>query len=494
MAGVQLRSDDQRPERQFLYADYSPLDDQRNIIKMLEDFVSLAGRIVQLNADNERLAALLKTAEGIRHDASLVVDNIKANTENALDRFHNKYPDPLLTNLHTSSTALLNEGCKTIFGVLAKTNAGIDEQHKKYVEEIASKTERNNTSATNLMESWLAEDYDHLPTLILENLETEITVNIEPGNPKTYSAHCKSSSKRWTDTSSPSIQMGNALPMTYVYRIDTSRLDFWATPKKISSFGVRDLLLPIGMKASISEKLKQVFRLSSKKEQRDIINKDPEFVKVDEYYVSSIKLDNMRGFLSFALVADLAKPDNDFFELTFEIDQISNPFPYQNGQVDVKTCPKLHYFTAKNSLETAESPLDLFQIGDIVQASDLPKIVLFVKEILGKLSILRKDGVIALNGHLEFLSANGADIVTSENNRMKIEYSPLLEFISIVAESLTLHVKILKEKTPVGGELILRQEVDRGERKEYSARLEDLRSRLPREDPWGRRIADTLQL
>ena len=492
MEEVQVRSDDQQPQRQFLYADYSAIDDQRNIIKMLDDFVSLAGAIVQIHVDNQKLAVLLETADEIRQEGFLALDDIRSNTQNALDRFHSRYPDALKSDLHTGSTALLNEGCKSIVGTLESTSAGVEEQFKKYTGEIMSRIERNNTSAANLIESWLAEDYDKLPASLLDSLETEIIVSTEPGNSKSYSAHCKRSTKHWADGSHSSIEIGPVLPMSYMYRIDTQGLNFWGSPRKISDFGLRDLLLPIGMKTSISEKLKQAFRISSRKEGADVY-RGPEFVKVDEYYVSSIKLDGKHESLSLELAADLSKPAHNLFEITFDIARLLNDPPYPEDEFAVEDHPTLRYFARKDGTALSETTADLFQIQEIVQASDLSKIRHCAKAIIEKLDLLQKEKIIAANGHLEFLNANGSDIFTSKDNK-KIAYPALLEFLTLVAESLAPYVRILREKTPIDGELVLRQEVDRRNRKEYSVRLDDLRSRLPVVNVWGRRIADILQL
>ena len=454
--------------------------------------MSLAGAIIQLNADNQKLEAFLRTADNIQKDAFLALDDIRSNTENALDGFHGKYPDALQSNLHTASTALLNEGCKTILNTLASTHAGLGEQSEKYRAEILSKIERNDISAIDLMEKWLAEDYDNLPAALLDRLEREIIVETNSGNSKSYVAHCRTSIRHWTDRKDLTMEPGIPLPVSYVYRIDSGTMDFWSSAKKISDFGLRDLFLPVGLKTSISERIKQAFRLSSKEENGGP-TKEPQFVKVDGYYISSIRLDGKRSSLSIELVADIAKRDSDHFEIIFDIGHILSTRSYQDVEESVNDYPVLHYLSGKETMALSGPAADLFQIPDIAEVSDLPKIRLCARMLFEKLKLLQSEGLIASKGHLQFLNANGCDIFTSKANK-KIDYSALLKFIAKVAESFRPYVKILKEKTPVNGELILRQEVGIGNRKEYSIRVDKLKSCLSNTDAWSKQIIDILKL
>jgi hypothetical protein len=118
---------------------------------MLKDFVSLTGRLIRLNLDNEKLASTLKTAESLSQDVVLAIKQIRTNSANAMDWFHNKHPDALVTNLHTSSAALLNDASKTIASILDNTEGGFDEQHKKYKQEIMSRINHNHSAAVALM-------------------------------------------------------------------------------------------------------------------------------------------------------------------------------------------------------------------------------------------------------------------------------------------------------------------------------------------------------
>src|SRR5438105_7319027 len=76
--------------RRYLYADYTPLGDNRNVVEMLKDFVSLTGKLIRLQIDNEKLASTLKIAESLRQDVMLAVNQIRTSADSAVDWFHTK--------------------------------------------------------------------------------------------------------------------------------------------------------------------------------------------------------------------------------------------------------------------------------------------------------------------------------------------------------------------------------------------------------------------
>src|SRR6185295_3590368 len=98
--------------------------------------------------------------------------------------------------LHTSSTALLNDASKTISSLLDNTEAGFDEQHKKYKEDIMTRINDNHSAAATLMQSWLSTDYKNFPSLMLSSTFTELDVIIESSDLKAYAVYRDTSINR----------------------------------------------------------------------------------------------------------------------------------------------------------------------------------------------------------------------------------------------------------------------------------------------------------
>jgi hypothetical protein len=72
-------------------------------------------------------------------------------------------------------------------------------------------------------------------------------------------------------------------------------------------------------------------------------------------------------------------------------------------------------------------------------------------------------------------------------------YSALIEFLESIAFSYAPFVKKMQEKTSVQGELVLREELGGGQRKEYSVRVDELRSQL-KDTEHGKMIAAAMGL
>ena len=73
------------------------------------------------------------------------------------------------------------------------------------------------------------------------------------------------------------------------------------------------------------------------------------------------------------------------------------------------------------------------------------------------------------------------------------QYNPLFTFLESIAQSYSPLVKQMQAKTPVKGELTLKEELGGGQRKEYSVRSEELRSQLS-DTEHGKAIAYALGL
>jgi len=476
-------------QRQFLYADYSPLGDNRNLVEMLKEFVSLTGRLIRLNIDNDKLASTLKTAESLGQDVVLTVKQIRTNSANAMGWFHDKHPEALLTNLHTSSVALLNDASKTISSILDNTEEGFHEQHKKYKEEIMSRISHNHSAAVALMESWLSAEHKNFPALMLSSITTGWNLIIESANLKGYAVYRDTDAKHRVRSANRNKEK-SAMTLNYKFRIDASEIQFWHGLRKVSEFGIRELMLPIGMRAPISQKLRKAFSLGSKKA-NDIV-KQPEFVRVDDYYLLSSRLDGEKS-LSIQLVPDPGKPDKGIIEITYDVTNLPSLCShYTDSNTPHETIrPTINYKSKKNG-RLLEST-DLLQIEEIGRASDDSKIWFLGSAILEKLRILQNADIIASIGKLQLLKVNENDIFL-DGAEMKVNFPILFELLTLMASSFAPIIKSLKEKTPVSGELILREELEKGQRKEYTVRLDDLRSQLPGSHYCGRSVLDTLQL
>lgn len=168
----------------------------------------------------------------------------------------------------------------------------------------------------------------------------------------------------------------------------------------------------------------------------------------------------------------------------------------EQGQLQQKSGPirpRIDY-TAPSTGEFASATVraDLLQMQEIEEASDLLKIQLLGSAVLAKLGILQKTGLVGSRGTLKEFKVGEASVLAPPNGKRELGcYSELFGLLESIASSFAPYVKKMKETTPVKGELMIRQDLGGGQRKEFSVRIDDLRSRLENAE-YGTRIISTL--
>lgn len=116
------------------------------------------------------------------------------------------------------------------------------------------------------------------------------------------------------------------------------------------------------------------------------------------------------------------------------------------------------------------------------------------------MNILTDLEVIASRGKLESLRMEEKDAIirlelsTQQSAAGAVNFEHLFEFLQRVASSLYPALDKLKEKTLVKDEIIMRQELEGGQRMEFTVKLDDLRSQLINNVQYGKPISDALGL
>lgn len=469
-----------------MYADYSPLEDDRNLVEIIKEFTSLASRIGRMDVNSKKLAALLSDSDGLRQDIIAAIKNIRTDTTFTMDKFHDEHVDVLSNELLTKGAALLMDTKNSLSELLKSTETGFDEQHARYRDKVALMINENNTAASSLVQTWLAADSMNLPRPILANLAVTASASLDR----------KSGSKNYetfrTTTSAATVQAGDsaqkgtdALQFSYTFRIDPSELEFWNYRRIVTDLGIRELLLPVGMKAPVSERIKQSFRFGSRKDAE--VMKEPEFVKADGYCLVAASLNDNKS-LVVELAKDPSRPEEGgLFRIAYDVASLSVP-----GQqhASTGTRPKIDYIVHDGGNLITES--DLLQIAEIQKNSDMSKIHLLGSAVLARIRTLQDPQVVRSRGTLIELRTRNDNVVIP-SGLQEGNYRALFEFLESIAFSYAPFVKKMQEKTSVQGELALREELGGGQRKEYSVRVDDLRSQL-KDTEHGKMIAVAMGL
>lgn len=477
-----------RTQGRLMYADYSPLEDDRNLVEIIKEFTSLASRMGRMDANGKKLAALLSDSDGLRQDIIAAIKNIRTDTTFTMDKFRDKHVDVLSNELLTKGAALLMDTKNSLSELLKNTETGFDEQHTRYREKIALMINENNSAASNLVQTWLAADSMNLPRPILANLAVTAGASLDrksgAKNYETFRTTASAATVQAGQAGDSAQKATDALQFSYTFQIDPSELEFWNYRRIVTDLGIRELLLPVGMEAPVSERIKKSFRFGSRKDAE--VMKEPEFVKADGYCLVAASLNDNKT-LVVELAKDPARPEESgLFRITYDVASLS--VPGQHASAGAR--PKLDYVVQDGGNLTTES--DLLQIAEIQKNSDVSKLHLLGSAVLARIRILQDPQVIRSRGKLTELRTRNDNVVIP-TGLQEGNYRALFEFLESIAFSYAPFVKKMQEKTSVNGELVLKEELGGGQRKEYSVRVDELRSQL-KDTEHGKMIAAAMGL
>jgi hypothetical protein len=282
----------------YLFGDYTIFDENKNFINMLKDFVSISSNIIQIHKNIERLRFVLNNAELLENDMIGKIKQFKNYTEISMDAFHKNYHEDIINALFPTPTGtdLFFQIKNILIHMLtdsAKEYAIHSEEYKKYIQSKITDSYKN---AAILLQAWLSKDYFNLPFTLTSNILNILEVSIDKTDVNSY---------RITRISNMLLQMEKAVRfsdtavddrtshISYSFIINDSSIEFWNHKRKVSDLGIEDILIPIGFKTPISEKLKRSFRfVSGGNDNQAHIEKEPEFVSADDYYIAYSKLVN----------------------------------------------------------------------------------------------------------------------------------------------------------------------------------------------------------
>jgi hypothetical protein len=493
----------------YLFGDYTPFDENKNFINMLKDFVSVSSNIIQIHKNVERLRFVLNNAELLENEMIAKIKQLRNSTDASMDVFHKNYHEGIINALFPTPTGtdLFFQIKNTLIHRLTdseKEYARHSEEYKKY---IHSKIEDFYKNAASLLQDWLSKGNFNLPFALTSNLLNVVEVSIDRNDDNSY---------RISRTSSITIEKKKAVKFAdtaiddrasylfYSFIIDVSSIEFWNHKRKVSDLGIEDMLIPVGFKTSISEKLKRSFRFVSRGEDDQTpMEKDPEFVSADDYYLSYLKLEGGKT-LFLILADDASKLDDKVMKINYDmadwyqndfndkVDDVSAKAEFYKRLISEGKVPKIDYIQDKEIRR-----LNLFQ-KEFLQFTDISKIFLLGKVLTDKMNSILNPKAIASHIKLESIKVDDKDAITVNRdsaNSPSLLYNEelVISFLESVATGFAPLILKLKTKSPVEGELILRYETSDRQREEYVVRTKEINSQLSSTNE-GKRISSMLGL
>lgn len=526
-------------EGRFLYADYTPIHDandrpeKNNLVESLKAFVSMSSKLTKIYAADQGLSTLTSNLEPLQSDIVSAITQAKSQTSSAIESFENKHLEDITFKSDREGIGLLDDSKSLLMKRLDTAQMDYLNSQRKYREHIAKRRSKNRDEAIALVHEWLSADYLNLPSTILGSLVayTEIFMNPVGGAfSEPYSIRRVASAtfppspppSDTKDTPKNNIQVGDNIPaaagnsgggkhanetsqFSYAIAIHSTKLEFWAKRRTVGDLGIKDFMIPVGMKEPLTERLKHAFKLEVDEQQRRPAT-EPEFRKVDDFYIAAVELRDQK-ILTVQLASDATLPYSHLFTLLYNLDEDGRLVGIRTNAK--ATAPKDITTTSSSRPSSRSSALpsstqekgvrvkykkkkddgsfseitDLLQDPEISGLVDYSMITMLGTAILSKLqSIAESSSVLFQKGRLEFLRLGEPAIISTSTNPTEqpasVNFVGIFDFLLRVASAFRPIVKKLQERTPLKQEIIIREELPGQKRKEYAIKLDDLRSQL----------------
>jgi hypothetical protein len=488
----------------YLYGDYTLFEEKKNIIHVLKDFVSTSANIIEIHKNVGTLRFVLENVDVFQDEIIRKIGNLQNSVESSLDAFHTKYHEKIV-----SSSDVKKEAESSFFRMrapLINSIGDIEKQFTKYAteyrEEIQERIIDSYNNAITLLQLWLSKDEYNLPGTLLERRNKVLTAKIDR-DPYLYTITSANEIIGVTNTdSSSSAESLPASTFSYHFTIDSKFSEFWKHRRKICDLGVDDLLIPIGFKKSISEKLRRSFGLgSSQEDPQGSSEREVEFVHSSSLYITYIKMLSGKT-LVVKLSGDPSKSDEKSVEIEYNLPDLipeekgansnsgsTTTIGYYKGLVEEGRLPRIDYLD-----KDERRKIDLTQ-KEFQEGTDILKLVMMGKMLADRISDISNTSVVSPYMKLDSIRVGDKEGImsSSDSNKTLLYYEDIvMSFLELVAVGFSPLIQRISNKSPVKGELILRYETDEKERKEYVLRTEELSAPLSDED--GRRVLERLKL
>ena len=489
----------------YLYADYTPLEQNIDFLSQLKDFASLSDIIFQAHNDFELLRTVLANAESLESEIVSRIDQLSSALGNTFGNFNIRYNESLGKRYSLPSQAdpfvIASSSLKSN---IIQSREVFLKQSDTYRRYIYSRIEESLSRALEPLNELISKGYEKLPYIMTSNLQKALQISIDDtfGDRRRYNILL-------TNTLLPnsSSTYGNINSISYSLSISSIELEFWNQRRKVSDFGLKDIMIPVGLKTPITKKLKKSLDFLPGLDKEVQSQREPKFVNVEDYYVYSATSDGKENLL-VVLVDDPSKPDDNLIQIKYRISELShddsdttatlgNP---RTRYLDHNKVPRID-FTSNEEGKVQ----DILGIKDIAEATDIPEIMLLGRAILDKIQLILhyEPSRLALYSKLSSIRVDDRDALVVDASKSSISignsnivaYDPSLVtvFLEITATYYSPIVRKLKEKSPMKNELILRFENADGSREEHSLKIEELNFILKRTDR-GKKIAKALEI
>src|ERR671918_2489497 len=377
----------------YLYADYSPLEENIDFLSQLRDFSSLSDMIFQAHNDFEQLRSVLANAESLESEILSKIDQLINTLGDTFSNFGSQHNEPLRErySIPTEADPFIIAS-STLRSNIIHSREVFLKQSDSYRRYIYSRIEGSLSSALEPLNELVSKGYEKLPYIMTSSFQKGLKISIDDtfGDSKHYNILLIN-----TLPSNNSSLSENTIPISYSLSIRSTEIEFWNQRRKVSDFGLKDIMIPVGLKTPITKKLKKSFDFLPGLDKEVKSQKAPKFVNVEDYYVYSANTDGKENLL-VVLVDSPSKPDDNLIQIKYRISELN----HHDGRTTttnaagISAKPRTHYLE-HNKLPRIDftsseqgKVQDILGIKDIAEATDIPEILLLGRAILDKIELI----------------------------------------------------------------------------------------------------------
>ena len=493
----------------YLYADYSPLEENIDFLSQLRDFSSLSDMIFQAHNDFEQLRSVLSNAESLESEILSKIDQLINTIGDTFSNFGSQHNEPLRERYSIPTEAdPFVIASSTLRSNIIHSREVFLKQSDSYRRYIYSRIEGSLSSALEPLNELITKSYEKLPHTMTSSLQKGLKISIDDsfGDSKHYNIVL-------INTLPPnSFNISeNTIFLSYALSVRSTEIEFWNQRRKVSDFGLKDIMIPVGLKTPITKKLKKSLDFLPGLDKEIKSHRAPKFVNVEDYYLLSANTDGKEN-LVVVLVDNPSRPDDNLIQIKYRISELNHDESTVITNVDSNSVkPKKHYLE-HNKLPRIDftsseqgKVQDILGIKDIAEATDIAQILLLGRAILDKIELILyyEPSQLALYSRISSIRVDDKDAIVIDPNKSSISlgnsnivaYDPNLVtiFLEITAKYYSSIIRKLKEKSPMKDELILRFENVDGSREEHSLAIEELNYLLKKTDG-GKKVARALEI
>jgi len=493
----------------YLYADYSPLEQNIDFLSQLKDFSSLCDMIFQAHNDFELLRSILASAESLESEILANIDQLINTLAGTFSNFSSRNNEALRERYSIPTEAdPFVIASSTLRSNIIHSREVFIKQSDSYRRYIYSRIEGSLNRALEPLNELISKSYEKLPYTMTSNLQKGLKISID---------------ETFGDSKHYDIVLINTLPLnssslsehdvflSYSSSVRSTEIEFWNQRRKVSDFGLKDIMIPVGLRTPITKKLKKSLDFLPGLDKDIKSQRAPKFVNVEDYYLYSANTDGKEN-LVVVLVDNLSKPDDNLIQIKYRLSELNHDDNNAITNADSTSVkPKKHYleynklpridFTSNEQGKVQ----DILGIKDIAEATDIAQILLLGRAILDKVELILhyEPSQLALYSRMSSIRVNDKDAVVVDPSKSSISlgnsnivaYEPSLVtiFLEITAKYYLPIIRKLKEKSPMKDELIVRFENVDGSREEYSLAIEELNFILKKTDG-GKKVAKALEI